>query len=182
MDGEENGSSTVRVSPSFAKTGYATAERRSDRRYSFTAAATVLDTKSGARIDAHTTDLSFGGCYVDTMNPFPVGTFVELRLTKGGKSFESMGDVVYSKTGMGMGISFSPIERAQSLRLEEWLAELRGERPHEPHSLEHDEPPPIEAVAKDPTRYALEELLVQLMRKGLLSEEEGQPILRRLLY
>lgn len=158
------------------------AEHRTQARYSFTAAATILEPDSGAHIEAHTTDLCLGGCYVDTMNAFPAGTIVELRLTKDEEPFHSMATVVCSQPGVGMGLSFSSVEQDQFLLLEKWYAELRGERVHEPHSLEQDESAHRGLAEKDDLRYALEDLLVQLMRKGVLNEEEGEPILRRLLH
>jgi hypothetical protein len=114
---------------------------------------------------------------VDTVSGLPVGTIVEVRLTKDGELFHSVAKVVSSQVGMGMGLSFSSMEHDQFLLLERWLKELRGERIHEPRSLEQDE-----ATHCGLEGSALEALLVQLMSKGVLSEEEGEPILRRLLH
>jgi hypothetical protein len=111
------------------------------------------------------------------MNAFPMGTIVELQLTKDGKSFHSMAKVVCSQVGVGMGLSFSAVEQDQLLLLERWFAELRGERVHEPYSLEQHETAHCGLAEKSDLRYALEGLLVQLMRKGVLNEEEGERIL-----
>jgi hypothetical protein len=107
---------------------------------------------------------------------------VELRLTKDGHSFHSMAQVVSSQTGVGMGLSFSSVEQDQFSLLEMWFSELRGERVHQPHTLEQDERAHCGLTEKDDLRYALQALLVQLMRKEVLSEEEGEPILRHLLH
>jgi hypothetical protein len=141
-----------------------------------------MDPDSGARIEAHTSDICLGGCYVDTMNGFPIGTIVELRLTKDSKSFHSVAKVVCSQAGVGMGLSFSAVEQEQFLLLEQWFGELRAERIHDPHTLEQDDTSSCGLEEKGELRYALEDLLVQLMRKGVLTEEEGEPILRRLLH
>lgn len=154
---------------------------RSHPRFSFTASARAVEIASGARIDARTTDLGRGGCYVDTMNPFPVGTMVRLRLTKDGMSFRLDARVVYSQVGVGMGLQFTAVPQEQLVTLESWLHELSGEAPQETGALEQDERVLSENDLKDEQRYALEELLVLLMRKGLLAEEEGEPILRRLV-
>jgi len=106
---------------------------------------------------------------------------VELRLTKDGQSFHSMAKVVSSHSGVGMGLLFNSVDQDQFSLLEMWFSELRGERAHEPHTLEQDERAHCGLTEKDELRYALEALLVQLMRKEVLSEEEGEPILRRLL-
>lgn len=156
-------------------------ERRSELRCPFTARAIVVEPKSGARLDAHTTDLSPGGCYVDTMNPFPAGTEMQLRLTKEGKSFNAKAKVAYSQFGVGMGVLFATAEPEQLLTLENWFAELRGETQPVPNVLADEEQPLYRATAKNEEHYVLEELLVLMMRKGLLTEEEGEPILHRLL-
>jgi hypothetical protein len=157
------------------------AEHRRQPRSSFTASATIMEPDSGTRVEAHTTDLCLGGCYVDTMNAFPLGTIVELRLTNGGKAFESIAKVVYSLSGVGMGLAFRAVEQDQFLLLERWYAESRGERVHEPHLLEQEERRYCGPAEKSEDHYALEELLVKLMHKGVLTEEEGEPILLRLL-
>jgi PilZ domain len=175
------GNEPERARPRENRANCAFAERRRQGRCPFTAAATILEPDSGARIEAHTTDFCLGGCYVDTMSPLSVGTIVELRLTKDGQSHHSMAKVVSSQVGVGMGLSFSSVEQDQFLLLEKWFGELRGERVHEPHTLEQDERAHCGLAEKDELRDALETLLVQLMRKEVLSEEEGEPILRRLL-
>lgn len=156
-------------------------ERRITPRSDFTAEAVMIDLKSGTRIEAHTSDLSLGGCYVDTMNPFPTGTELQLRLTAEGKSFDAMARVAYSQIGVGMGLLFTSAGPDQLSTLEKWFAELRGEAPPELHLLAEEEQPLYRATAKNEEHYILEELLVLMMRKGLLTEEEGEPILRRLL-
>jgi PilZ domain len=176
------GSEPIRARPCEDTANCAFIERRRQVRCPFTAAATILEPASGARIEAHTTDFCLGGCYVDTMSTLSVGTRVELRLTKDGHSFHSMAKVVSSQSGVGMGLLFSSVEQDQFSLLEMWFSELRGERGHEPHTLEKDERAHCGLAEKDELRYALEALLVQLMRKEVLSEEEGEPILRRLLH
>jgi glyoxylate utilization-related uncharacterized protein len=141
----------------------------------------VVEPKSGARLDAHTSDLSMDGCYVDMMNPFPAGTEMELRLTREGKSFNAKARVAYCQIGVGMGVLFTTAEPEQLSTLEKWFAELRGETQPEPHVLADEEQPLYRATAKNEEHYILEELLVLMMRKGLLTEEEGEPILHRLL-
>src|SRR5450432_2248080 len=75
--------------PASYKSGVPFVERRRGARWSFTAAVSVLEPISGAHIEAHTTDLGPGGCFVDTLNSFPSGTKVRLRMTKEGKSVEA---------------------------------------------------------------------------------------------
>ena len=175
--GKENMEAAVDQLPSGASIPV---ERRRTPRSAFTAAVVVVEPKSGTRIDAHTSDLSIGGCYVDTMSPFPQGTDVQLRLTTREKSFNTKARVTYSLIGVGMGLGFTAVGPEQLSILEKWFAELRGElQPELP--LADEEQPPYRATANIEEHYVLEELLVLMMRNGLLTDEEGEPMLHRLL-
>jgi hypothetical protein len=59
---------------------------------------------------------------------------VKLRITSEKRSFEAHADVVYSKTGMGMGLAFTTVEPEQLNILDRWLAELSGAAPFEPEA------------------------------------------------
>ncbi len=167
--------------------GLAPRERRAHARFPFTAGAEVLDARSGARLNARVSDLSRGGCYVDSISPFTVGTEVKLRITKDASSFSSQAKVVYSSVGMGMGLAFTVIEPEQRWILEKWLAELRGEPSPEPESLEEPKSGPIveQSETADSTRseqsYVLNELIIALMRKRVLTDAEGKALLQKLL-
>jgi hypothetical protein len=68
--------------------------------------------------------LSFGGCYLDTINPLPEGTSVRVRITKGEKTFEALAVVRYALPSMGMGIAFTEVPPDQQTVLKGWLDEL----------------------------------------------------------
>ena len=51
-------------------------ERRSHTRFPVSISAEVTELESRAVIIGRATDLGIGGCYVDSMNPFPRGTRV----------------------------------------------------------------------------------------------------------
>jgi hypothetical protein len=171
-------SASVVVEP----TGQArTAERRREGRCALTAAITAVDPGSGAHIEARTTDITLGGCYVDAMSPFPAGSFLQIRLTKDGHSFDTRAHVTYCQPGVGMGLEFTPADPKQLGIVKTWLAEARGDSKQSRYSLEEIVHECGETNLKTEVHYAIEELLVVLMRKGILSEEEGEPILRRLL-
>ena len=104
------------------------AERRSADRHSFTASAEVVELASGARFSTRTTDLGPGGCFVDTMVPFPVGAQVKVAVRKDQTQFDTCGTVVYSQHGLGMGIAFDELDASQRAALDEWLMELTGAR------------------------------------------------------
>ena len=157
-------------------------ECRSNARCPFTAGVTAVDPVSEADLRSHTTDLSLGGCYVDTMSPFPTESEMNLRLTKNGTSFHAKARVVYYQTGRGMGLLFTEVAPAQRLILERWLAELRDESPHELSAakMEEEDNSSSPTAPKSGERYVIEELVVLLIQKHLLTEDEGETILRRL--
>jgi hypothetical protein len=113
MTNERKGPATGRV-----------AERRTHPRYGFTADAEISENDSGNRIEAHITDISQRGCYVETACSFPLGTAIEVRITKSRDSFVAQGRVVYS-SAKGMGLVFADISEEQLAILEGWLGPLR---------------------------------------------------------
>lgn len=94
---------------------------RREPRYPFIAAAELLEETSGSRIDARVSDLSFNGCYVDTVNPLPGGTAVQLKIFTQTHSFEAPATVVYSHTHLGMGMEFRDVRPAFDEVLRFWL-------------------------------------------------------------
>jgi hypothetical protein len=151
------------------------AERRIGDRHIFTASAEVVELGSGARFSTRTTDLGPGGCFVDTMVPFPVGAEVRVTVRRGKTQFETDGVVVYSQSGLGMGIAFETMGLEQREALDVWLADLTGSmqaHTHEPgRAIEHN-------TAKSGRTHALVVRLVQLMiGKGMITEAEGASVL-----
>jgi hypothetical protein len=174
-------------------------DRRTHPRYHFTAAAEALDALHRTRMSARTSDIGKGGCYVDTYCPFPLKTPVKLRLTNEKASFVAEAKVVYSKIGMGMGLQFTSIDPQEIAVLDKWIGELSGTAP-----LEFASPPEFQSGASSGVNngtnngtnhgakngtaapkeagYVLNELIVALMRKGTLTDEEGKTMLLRLLH
>jgi hypothetical protein len=162
-------------------------ERRSHLRYPFTAAAELEELHSGTKMAARSSDLSRGGCYLDTINPFPLGTVVKLRLTKERKTFEVQATVVYLQPGMGMHVMFTAAGPEQLWTLEKWLAELSGEVQPEVEAPEQREQPDqavpkerSEARPKGQQSEVLNDLIVALTRKGVLTHAEGKAMMRKL--
>ncbi len=97
-------------------------ERRAAARHFLVLEAEIIDETSRTKARSRTTDVSRVGCYLDTMNPFPAGTIIRLKLRLDGESFETRGRVVYQAQGMGMGIAFLEPDPAQIAILDRWLA------------------------------------------------------------
>lgn len=99
-------------------------ERRRHLRFSFTASVQVVEPKSGAQIQGRITDLGRGGCYVDTISPFPVGTVLRVCIRREKVSFEAMAKVIFSQVGMGMGLAFISASPDQVRLFQSWILEL----------------------------------------------------------
>jgi hypothetical protein len=99
-------------------------KQRSVRRCSLVASAEVIDLHSGARLSARIAELGLGGCYVDSLNPFPEGTLVGLRIFRDQGVFETQAKVVYCDPGFGMGLAFTEMKHDQRSLLETWLVEI----------------------------------------------------------
>src|SRR5271168_4127363 len=161
--------------PAGKSTGTGEADRRNTDRHTITASAEVVELGSGAKFSTRTTDLGPGGCFVDTMVPFPVGANVHVTIHKGKNKFEHGGVVVYSQAGLGMGIAFETMEPQQREALDSWLTELTGGR----QASHHDSP---YAAHKPPNNAGTDHAaLVRLVRlmigKGILTEAEGTSVL-----
>jgi PilZ domain len=151
------------------------AERRNADRHSFTASAEVIELGSGARFSTRTTDLGPGGCFVDTMVPFPVGAQVKVAVRKDETRFDTCGTVVYSQHGLGMGIAFDALEAAQRAALDNWLVELTGARKVASEKIAQT---PRDVASHTPDNSAALVRLVRLMiGKGILTEAEGSSVL-----
>lgn len=100
------------------------AQKRAVRRCSLVASAEVTELSSGTRLSGRTWELSVGGCYLDTLNPFPKGTAVGLRIVRDQGVFETKARVAYCDPASGMGLAFTEMTPDQRLLLETWLAEI----------------------------------------------------------
>ncbi|MGA3292991.1 MAG: PilZ domain-containing protein [Candidatus Acidiferrales bacterium] len=151
-------------------------DRRNTDRYIFTATAEVVELSSGARFSTRTTDLGSGGCFVDTMVPFPVGSKVHVSVRKGQTNFEASGTVVYSQAGLGMGIGFDPLDPTHREALDMWLNELTAGRQVSQPAATIRPQRPLPSGRSD---HAFVVRLIQLLiGKGLLTEAEGASVLQ----
>jgi hypothetical protein len=99
-------------------------QKRAAKRCPMVATAEVLDLGTNTRLSARTSEIGIGGCYVDAMNPFPIGTVVNVRIERDQGAFEAKGKVVYCDSTMGMGVAFTAMAPEQRAVLEDWLAEI----------------------------------------------------------
>jgi PilZ domain len=99
------------------------AERRRTARFPFVANAEVSETVSGAKINARVTEISLYGCYLDMINPPPVGTPVFIKVFTETAFFETSANVVYSHPNLGIGVTFRDVSPHFLPILRKWLLE-----------------------------------------------------------
>ncbi|MFZ0636243.1 MAG: PilZ domain-containing protein [Candidatus Acidiferrales bacterium] len=153
------------------------AERRGDARHIFTATAEVVELGTGARFSTRTTDLGPGGCFVDTLVPFPVGSNVRIALHKGKNTFETEGKVVYAQAGLGMGIAFNELSPEQANSLRDWLTDVTHNREVAYEILRTVNPGVTNLAAKTLDKAMMTRMVHLLIGKGILTEAEGSAIL-----
>src|SRR5229473_3824901 len=158
--------------PAPAAASSAPSDRRNGTRASFIAPVEMVEMRTGSRLQARTSDLSSQGCYVDTLNPLPVGAAVRLQIHRAGMILDALANVSARHAGSGMGLVFGELTGSQKAVLETWLSEL-GLPPRT--IVENPFPLSNKALAHelDPTGR----LVRMLVRKGVLSQSEAKEVL-----
>jgi hypothetical protein len=104
-------------------------ERRQIPRYPFIANAELVEERSDMRIAVRVSELSLGGCYLDMMNPLPLGTLVRVKISAGVDFFEAKAEILYSlgRPG-GVGLRFIDVEPEYRAVLQGWLDKAEKDR------------------------------------------------------
>ncbi|HET6144451.1 MAG TPA: PilZ domain-containing protein [Candidatus Acidoferrales bacterium] len=152
-------------------------ERRRMARYSFIATAEVRDLRSQTRIAGRCSDLSMGGCYVDTLAPLAVGSLTRVSIHHDSREFSANAVVVYAHPSMGMGVTFTDVQDDSRELLRFWIADLSGDSKAGP-GPEKIQSIGISSAESEPhLRLVLNELITLLVRKKILTETEGAELL-----
>jgi hypothetical protein len=155
-------------------------ERRKHVRHPFTAMAEAVELKSRTRVSGRTSDLSLGGCYVDTTSSFPAGTVMKMRITKEARTVELQAVVVYSLVDMGMGVKFTSADPEQLRIVQEWLGEPSREPVAEPESTQICDRSCSVDSQGGAEFEVLKEIVTELMKQGVLSSAKSEFMLQRL--
>jgi len=99
-------------------------ERRTVPRYTFIASAEIVEPLSGVRMAGRISELSRKGCFVDLLNTLPMGTTIQLSISRDQGAFTCAGKIIYVQDGMGMGVAFDDMPGNQVKTLDSWLSEL----------------------------------------------------------
>lgn len=122
------------------------AVKRTNPRFQFCAEAEIT-LRDGTWLPAQLAEISARGCYVDTLEPLPLGTEFELSISDGMNTCELPGKVIYEHTGgglgvVGMGVLFGSMGFEQHSAIDSWLLELAGHGTLNPSKLNvHSEVP-----------------------------------------
>src|ERR671938_306800 len=82
------------------------------------------DGRSG-RVNARVTDVSEGGCYVDTLGDAYIGEVLTIKLLlPNGDSLELSGEVAHHSPPMGFGLRFVNVSEQQREKLETLLVKV----------------------------------------------------------
>ena len=154
----------------------APSERRCATRLPFIAPVEMLEMRTGSRIRARTSDLSPQGCYVDTLNPLPVGSAVRMQIQRGGLVLDVLANVSSRHAGSGMGLVFGEITEAQRGILESWLGDL-GLASRGMFDNPFPTTNPVTTLASSLGSDCATRLVQVLLRKGVLTHAEAREIL-----
>ena len=177
MPGDPTTRSPAESAPGVSVADRRKQERRLFQRFPFNADAEVLEPQSATKISGRVTDLSLGGCYVDTLSPFSASTAVQIRIIRGSHAFEAQAKVTNLTVGLGMGLAFVAAQAEQKRILGTWIVEMGGTLPHPRRQSDGDT---AGATWDGEASTVLAELVHALMRKGVLDKADGNAMLRKL--
>jgi len=100
-------------------------ERRKHPRLKVSAPVEIHPEGSTAPLHCATSDLSLGGCYIESMYPFPAGTCIELKLEAGDtllivEAMKTLNQIPAPKSGTVVQILFEdaqPVEFGEPLMI-----------------------------------------------------------------
>ena len=117
---------------------------------------------------------------MDTITPFSASSLVKIRFKVEGRTFEVKAKVVSSLAGMGMGMKFIYSNPEQVGTVEKLVRDLKGGRRPGPELPQ----PSAQRIAQSSSRgvesTVLTELVNDLMRQCVLSNEKSKAMLQKL--
>jgi CheY-like chemotaxis protein len=100
-------------------------ERRQQPRYQCSLGAEVSRAGSTIQQRCAVSDVSVGGCYVQTSEPLPVGTAIEIVLRTQDLKLRLRGKVQSVHRGLGMGVQFNVMRLEEQQQLERLMSEVQ---------------------------------------------------------
>lgn len=96
----------------------------------FVAIVIAADPSSNIAIAGKTTNISLGGCHIDSQSQLATGTTIAIELFHEGESFHAAGEIAYRKFAGGMGVRFTQVDHANHQMLARWIEALQTEPSH----------------------------------------------------
>jgi len=87
------------------------------------AVAELSDPEDTKLMSGRVSQISRGGCYVDTPKTFPVGTSLKAIIFRDERTFVASARVIHVQEQIGMGIAFLDAPQDQLRILDSWIAE-----------------------------------------------------------
>jgi hypothetical protein len=101
-------------------------KKRTAPRYGLVATVEIIEPATDTHFYGRISEIGRKGCYVDSLNTLPQGTFVQMMISRDKGTFMAAGKIVYVHDNMGMGIAFTEVPADQMQVLDSWLEELKG--------------------------------------------------------
>jgi len=114
--------------PISSSSGQGHGERRQYRRVKTSVQVEIHQEGSESVIRGATSDISPGGCYIESIFPFPVGTTLDLKLTLEEDTLLVQSRVVTCDPQVGNGISFDRMLPEDREQLQKYLESLEAEK------------------------------------------------------
>src|SRR5262245_28029191 len=103
-------------------------EKRRHPRYTCDTGVRIQLEKSAGGFWGTLSDISFGGCYIYTFSPLPLGQAVTLAIKAEGKEINVGGTTVSSHPGVGMGVAFAGfVSQDGESKLKSYIAHLASQ-------------------------------------------------------
>ena len=97
-------------------------DKRHHSRVSWLVEAQIWCRDEDVHWNVRLTDISEGGCFVDTLVPLEEGSPVSLKVDDGGGPLELPGKIPYGQPTIGSAIAFDPIDNSLRLRIQKIVA------------------------------------------------------------
>lgn len=96
-----------------------TANRRKTSRHRLNCPVRIREKGVEAALNAVLSDISLDGCYIETLQPFPMGMVLEVTMRLADLEVRAVGSVCSVHPRTGMGVSFTDIDAENRRRLEQ---------------------------------------------------------------
>ncbi len=125
------------------------------------------------------TDMTLGGCYLESSSPFPVSTLLTISMRAGGMELTTDGVVRVMHSDHGMGVEFIQTAKEQKQSLERFLGVLAEHRNVAPDVTVEPEGLEVEAVSAATASTAEDALLALFRAQAALPAEAFLQELRK---